>query len=290
VADEPRSQSGTLADETQVVVLADEQAVARAACERTAAALNAGIADRREAHLVLTGGSSAVSAYRELSQPHWRDAVDWSRVHLWWGDDRFVPSDHPDSNAGLAYRLLMAWSARLGESGIGGQSDDVKAGVMSALEIPAANVHPIQMEMTLGHSDTPETAAQRYGEEIERFVPLDDRGLPMFDVVHLGVGPDGHTLSVFPNSPALAADAPLVLGIAAPEHVEPHLRRVTLAPRVLRAAGTVIVMVSGAAKSSIVASVLGAERNLERWPAQSAALPNAVWLLDELAAGELKAG
>jgi 6-phosphogluconolactonase len=283
-------QLPTLADETQVIVLADEHAVALAACERTAADLNAAIADRGEAHLVLTGGSSAVALYRELAQPRWRDAVDWSRVHLWWGDDRFVPSDHPDSNAGLAYRLLMAWSARLGESGIGGQSDDVRAGVMSALEIPAANVHPIQMEMTIGHSDSPESAAQRYAEEIERFVSLDDRGLPMFDVIHLGVGPDGHTLSVFPGSAALAEDSPLVVSIPAPDHVEPHLRRVTLAPRILRAAGTVIVMSSGTAKSEILASVLGTERDVQRWPAQSAALPNAVWLLDEAAAAKLKTG
>lgn len=269
---------------TQVVVLADEEAVAREAAQRTADALNAAIADRGEAHLVLTGGSSAVSLYRELSQPHWKDAVDWSRVHLWWGDDRFVPADHPESNAGLAYRLLMAWSARLGESGIGGQSDDVKAGAMHALEIPAGNVHPIQMEMTIGHSDTPETAAQRYAAEIQRFVSLDERGLPIFDVIHLGVGPDGHTLSVFPGSPALNDDAPLVLGIPAPEHVEPHLQRVTLNPRLLSAAGAVIVMVSGASKAEIVASVLGTQRDVKRWPAQAAVLPNAVWLLDQAAA------
>ncbi|MEO6350193.1 MAG: 6-phosphogluconolactonase [Candidatus Limnocylindrales bacterium] len=276
--------------EANVVLLADEQAVAGAACERTVAGLNAAIADHGEAHLVLTGGSSAVSLYRELSQPMWRDAVDWSRVHLWWGDDRFVPSDHPESNAGLAYRLLMAWSARLGESGIGGQSDDVKSGVMSALEIPAHNVHPIPMELTIGASQTPEMAAQRYADEIRRFVPAGDQGVPAFDVFHLGVGPDGHLMSVFPNSPALADDAPLVLGIAAPDHVEPHLRRVTMSPRVLPAAGQVIVMVSGDSKADIVASLLGTERDVARWPAQSAVLPNAVWLLDAAAAAQLKAG
>ena len=88
--------------DAEVVVLPDEPAVARAAAERTVAVLRAALEMHGTAHLALTGGSSAVTLYRELAGNPWRDAIDWREVHMWWGDDRFVPRDHPESNAGLA--------------------------------------------------------------------------------------------------------------------------------------------------------------------------------------------
>lgn len=109
----------------------------------------------------------------------------------------------------------------------------------------------------------------------------------MIDVVMTGIGPDGHILSLFPDSPGLAADAPIVMGVPAPTHVEPHLDRVTMAARVLPAAGVVLVMSSGAGKAEILGRILGDEKDVYRWPAQAALLPNAVWLLDRAAAGGL---
>ena len=265
-------------------MLADETAVAEEAAERTVAALREAIAEREAAHMSLTGGSSAVALYRILAQPALHSGVDWGKVHLWWGDDRFVPADHPESNAGLAYRLLMAWSARLGESGIGGQSADVDAGDMPGLPIPAANVHPMPMEPTIGADGASEAAARAYAEEIAAWVPTDAHGVPVFDVVHLGVGPDGHVMSIFPGSPALAPDAHIVLAVPAPEHVEPHLARVTLSARVLAAARLVLVMVSGSGKEQTLANVLEGDPDTSRWPAQAAIGPNSVWLLDEAAA------
>jgi 6-phosphogluconolactonase len=273
--------------ETDVHILDDAAAVTREAAERTAAALREAITDRDEAHLVLTGGSSAVALYRDLAAQPWQSALDWSRVHLWWGDDRFVPTDHPDSNAGLAYRLLMAWSARLGESGIGGQTDDVDAGDMPGLSINAENVHPIPMEPTIGRDGAAEAAAQAYGDSIMAHVRTNAAGVPVFDVIHLGVGPDGHVMSIFPQSPALDPDSPLVLAVPAPEHVEPHLARVTLAARVLTAARLVIVMTTGSEKAAVLADVLGGDPDTSRWPAQAAIGPNAVWLIDEEAAAKL---
>ena len=95
-------------------------------------------------------------------------------------------------------------------------------------------------------------------------------------------------MSIFPGSPALDPAAPVVMGIPAPDHVEPHLERVTLSARVLPAAGTVIVMSSGSSKAEMIANVLGPERDPSRWPAQAAILPNAVWFLDEGAAALVK--
>lgn len=271
----------------ELVVLADEIAVAREAASRTTAALRAAIEERGAAHLALTGGTTAVAMYRELAQPEWRSAVDWRNVHLWWGDDRFVPTDHPESNAGLAYRLLMALSARAAESGTGAEGVDVTAGDVPGIPVPPDNVHRMPLEEAIGLGESVEWAAQRYAEEMERVLPKGAGGVPSFDAIHLGVGPDGHTMSAFPGSPGLAPDAPLALGVDAPTHVEPHLPRVTLAARLLSAARLVLMVVTGESKAKVLRDVLAGERDVSRLPAQAAILPNAVWLLDEAAAAGL---
>lgn len=270
----------------QVVVLDGETEVAREAARRTIAALSAGIAERRTAHVALTGGSSAVPLYRELRSPENRAALDWGKVHLWWGDERFVPIDHPESNAGAAYRLLLAMPARAGQTGDGGQYDDVAATDVPGILIDPQNVHPVEVEETLSESEPVELAAQLYARELRRYMPLGHGGVPMFDLVLAGIGPDGHTLSIFPGSPGLAPDAPIVLGVAAPDHVEPHVARVTLSARVLPMARLVLVMASGAGKAEVLSHVLGDEHDPARWPAQAALLPNAVWLLDRAAASQ----
>jgi 6-phosphogluconolactonase len=254
----------------QVVVLDDGAAVAREAAKRTMAALSAAIAERHVAHIALTGGSTAGPLYRELAADENRAAIDWSRVHLWWGDERFVPSDHPDSNAGLAYSELL------------GVTEDSQP----LLPIDIANVHPVRVDEALGDDDPVELAAQRYAEELTRNVLLARGGVPRFDVLLSGLGPDGHVLSIFPGSPALAADAPIAVAIPAPQHVEPHVARVTLNARAIGEAGLVLVMAVGAGKSEIVASVLGEQVDVEKWPAQSALSANATWLIDAAAAAQ----
>lgn len=271
----------------EVVVLADEKEVAAEAARRTIAAIRDAIAARKVAHVALTGGSTAVPLYRELADPVHRGEADWSRVHLWWGDERFVPIDHPESNAGLAYRLLLAIAARAAESGSGAQAVDVDAGDVPGLPIDPQNVHPIEVEETLSESEPVELAAQMYSAELTEHLPLARHATPRFDLVMTGVGPDGHIMSIFPGSPALAPDAPVALAVPAPEHVEPRLPRVTLAARVLPVAGLVLVMAAGNSKAEILEKILGPERDPNRWPGQAALLPNAVWLLDQEAASRL---
>ena len=278
--------------DTQVVVLADGREVARESAHRLVGELRDAIDQRGEAHVALTGGSSAVALYRELSsESRWRAALDWGQVHLWWGDERFVPVDHPDSNAGMAYSMLLAVGARSGESGsIGASGVDVAVGDVPALPIAAENVHPFEIDEALSESDAAELVAQRYAESLQRLLPKSETGLPAFDVVLLGVGADGHVMSVFPGSAALEPYAPLVLAIPAPEHIGPHLPRLTLNPRLLEAAGLVLVMVSGEGKAEVIARIIRGKRDPHRLPAQLAERDNAVWVLDEGAAALLGRG
>ena len=273
--------------ETEVVVLEGPPEVAREAARRLVAALDRAIGGRGEAQVALTGGSSALELYRELVEPAWRRAVAWEKVHLWWGDERFVPVDHPDSNIGLAYRMLLAMPARSGASGDGAQGVDVTAGDVPGLPIRAENVHPFEVHEALSESDPGDLVAQRYAEEMASTLPRGRGGLPAFDVMLLGVGEDGHILSVFPDSEALGADGPLAAFVAAPRHIEPRHPRITLNPRLIKAAGTVIVMVTGEDKAEVVAEVLVGRRDPHRLPAQLAVRANAVWLLDQAAAARL---
>lgn len=271
----------------ELLVLPDEQAIAREAAHRTVAALADAVARNGSAHIALTGGSAATPLYRELAAPELRDALDWRRVHLWWGDERFVPIDHPQSNAGLAYRTLLAMPALAAESGTGAQYADVAAGAVAGLAVDVQNVHPVEVVESLSDSDPAELAAENYRDHLARLVPLARGAIPRLDVILAGIGPDGHTLSLFPNSPGLAADAESVIAVPAPEHVEPRLARVTLTARVLPVAGLVIVMASGDGKAAVVSDVLGDQVDVERWPVQAALLPNSVWLLDRAAAARV---
>jgi 6-phosphogluconolactonase len=269
-----------------LVVLPDEAAVAREAAARLVAALAQAIRERGVAHVALTGGSSAVSLFRQLRDPHWRQVVDWRRVHLWWGDERLVPIDHPDSNIGLAYNILLELPALTGESGTGGEGVDVASGDLPALPFVPENVHPYEVDEAVSGSEPAQLVAQRYAEQLERYLPAVG-ALPGFDVILLGVGPDGHILSIFPGSEALKSEE-LVVAVPAPGHVPPHLERVSLNPRLLPAAGVILVMVSGAAKAGVMAEVLGTKHDPATWPAQLALLPQTAWLLDKAAAAEIQ--
>ena len=111
-------------------------------------------------------------------------------------------------------------------------------------------------------------------------------GWPAFDLMLLGVGDDGHILSVFPGSPALDATE-LALAIPAPTHIGPHLERVTLNPALVGAAVGVLVVVTGADKAATIGAIFGTDRDPRRWPAQLALRAGATWILDEAAAGGL---
>jgi 6-phosphogluconolactonase len=275
--------------EPDVRILPDEVAVAVAAAELVLTNLREGVAERGRADLLLTGGSSAVNLYRVLAEAG-QDAVDWGKVHLWWGDERFVPYDHPQSNSRLGVTMLLRSNAHGGESGEGDTGTDAEAGRIAGVRVPVEQVHPIPVGDAIRDGRGAEVAAAGYAALLAAQGPPAVAGIPVFDVVLLGLGGDGHILSVFPDSPALAPDAPLVMAIPAPGHIEPHLERVTLNPRVLDVARRIVVMVPRGDKAEICAAVLGDARDPRRWPGQLARRASAVWFLDGGAASLLPPG
>jgi 6-phosphogluconolactonase len=248
---------------TSMIVCPSRDAISVRALDFVVDGLRAGVAQRGVAHLALTGGSSAAALFVQLRTDPRAARVDWSRVHVWQGDERFVPLDDPDRN----------WAGALRDWLYDGP-------------VPAGNLHPIPVEDAMAAGDDEHGAARRYAAEIQG--TLSRRlGAPSFDVLLLGVGGDGHILSTFPGTAPISETATPALGVAAPTHIEPHLPRVTLAPFLLRSALLVVVMVPGAGKAAVVADCFVSPPEPERLPTQLAIRPNAVWLLEPGSAAEL---
>jgi 6-phosphogluconolactonase len=235
----------------------DPAALARAAADEIAALAAAAIAARGEFHLALSGGATPRRWLGELaSRP---GAVAWGRVHLWWGDERCVPPDHPDSSYRLAREALLD--------------------PLGAAAPPAAQVHRIHGELEPGG------AARAYEDELVAALGAP----PALDCALQGLGLDGHTASLFPGSPAAAearrwvmanpVRSPLVPGGAAV--------RITLTAPALSAARAVRFVVHGADKAGAVAAIVAGPRDPARYPAQRVASADQVWLVDRAAAAQL---
>jgi 6-phosphogluconolactonase len=273
-------------DEPQVVVRADPDAVAAEAAEFIASALAAAIAARGRADWVTTGGSAPVGIYPLLSREPLRSRIDWERLHLWWSDDRFVPRDHPLSNVVPAEAVLLRTAVWSGESGQGAQGDDIGAGLAEGIWIPPDHIHPFPTTEAIARDAGAEWAASAY----ERLLRNSDLrivdGWPAFDLILLGLGPDGHVMSVFPGSETFDSAA-WTAAVPAPTHVEPHIERVTLTPGVLGVADRILVVTSGSAKAEVIGRIFGPERIERELPGQLARRPSATWIVDEAAAAKL---
>jgi len=251
-----------------VVVLADARAVASEAADRIAAALRRAVGARGRADWATTGGSMAPAIYRRLAADPYRGTIPWSLVHVWWGDDRYVPRDHPLSNVKPLDDILLV-------------------GALRPVPLPIDNLHPFPTTLAIGGAHGAAWCAAELAAELRDAGLERSDGWPVFDLVTLGIGGDGHVLSVFPGSAALESSE-LAMAIPAPTHIEPQIERVTLNPAVLRAARRVLVVVSGAGKASVLADIFGSERDPSRWPAQLARRAGAIWIVDSAAAERLR--
>lgn len=264
--------------EPEIIVVADAAAASALAGDRIAAALRAAVESRGRADWATTGGSTPVGIYRHLASPAHVDDAPWPDVHVWWGDDRYVPRDHALSNVKLFDDVMLAVADRQAGSSVGDGH--------AAVPIPLDHLHPFRTTEAIGKALGAAACAAELATELRAAgLPTVD-GWPVLDLILLGVGGDGHVLSVFPGSAAFESDA-WALAIPAPTHIEPHVERVTLSPALLRVADEILVVMHGAGKSEILGQIFGPELDPVRWPAQLARRDGATWILDEAAAANL---
>jgi len=209
----------------RVEVFADREALAQAAAAFIKGAAGRAVNERGVFSLALAGGSTPLETYRLLGHD---PAFPWAETQLFWGDERCVPPDHPDSNRGAALGAL-------------GPPES----------LPPDNVHPIRGQLSA------QEAAQDYAWRLKGFFA--EQGRPAFDLVLLGLGPDGHVASLFPGGPGLSETNAWVIPVAAPSHVRPQVPRVSLSLWALNQARQVLLLVSGAAKAPAAARLRGGE-------------------------------
>jgi len=248
-----------MAAKPQVVVKGNLQEVSREAAELFARLATESVAANGRFSVALSGGSTPIALYRLLADPPLSRTIDWPHVHLFWGDERFVPADHPESNYRLARETLI-----------------------SRVPIPAENVYPMPTE-----GNDPEAAAAQYEVTLRRSFVLSKGETPRFDLVLLGLGADGHTASLFPGSPVLSEDQRLV---AATYVGNLDTWRLTLTPSVLNRARHVLFLVCGSEKASALRQALQGPYDPQRLPAQLVRPPegDVTWLVDEAAASLLQ--
>jgi 6-phosphogluconolactonase len=264
--------------EPEIIVVADAEAASALAGDRIAGSLRDAVESRGRADWATTGGSTPVGIYRHLASPAHVDDAPWPAVHVWWGDDRYVPRDHALSNVKPFDDIMLDIADRQAGSSVGGDG--------SAVPIPLDHVHPFRTTEAIGEAWGAAACAAELESDLRAagLPTVDD--WPVLDLVLLGVGGDGHVLSVFPGSAAFESDA-WALDIPAPTHIEPHVDRVTLNPAVLRVAKEILVVMHGAGKREILGQIFGSDVDPVRWPAQLARREGATWILDEAAAAHL---
>jgi 6-phosphogluconolactonase len=239
------------------IVLPDPAALAEAAADRIVAAARNAIRRRGRCMLALSGGSAPRLVYPLLASRPRIEAVDWSRIEFFWGDERAVAPDSPDSNFRLARELLLD-------------------------HLPG--VRPEALHRMPADASDLDAAAIRYEAELRRTFGLsaDTTERPRFDLIWLGMGPDGHTASLFPGAPTLAERSRWVIPAIAPP-TSPVAARMTFTLPLINAARTALFVVAGADKGASLRSVRSGSRDL---PAARVRARSTLWLVDEAAGGK----
>lgn len=237
----------------EIIVCPDAPSLARLAAEEFVRSAAEAILRAERFAVALSGGSTPRALYRLLASTAYRERVDWPRVHFFWGDERCVPPDHPDSNFRMARESLL-----------------------DHIQVPPQNVHRMAGELE------PHAAAAAYETELRNYFSGE---LPRFDLLLLGLGEDGHTASLFPGTSALGEKQRLV---AAPYVEKLDAHRLTLTLLALNAANYALFLVAGESKKNIVKEIFTSPDARRRYPAASIEPPNGLtWLISEDAAAGL---
>ncbi|GGT96380.1 6-phosphogluconolactonase [Streptomyces violascens] len=246
----------------QLVVHRDKELMARAAAARLITKVVDAQAARGSASVVLTGGRNGNGLLAALASSPARDAIDWSRLDLWWGDERFVPEDDPERNYTQA-----------------------RAALLDAVPLDPKRVHAMPAAGGAYGQDADAAAAAYAAELADAAGPEDHGPVPTFDVLMLGVGPDTHVASLFPELPAVRETERTVVGVhGAPK---PPPTRISLTLPAIRAAREVWLLAAGEDKAHAAAIALSGAGEVQAPAAGAYGRARTLWLLDAAAASQL---
>jgi 6-phosphogluconolactonase len=247
---------------TTVIVHRDADTLAGAVAARLVTRLVDAQAATGSASVVLTGGGVGIATLRALAAMPAHDAIDWRRLDVWWGDDRFVPTDDPERNEKQAREALL-----------------------DHVPLDPARVHAMPPSDG-AYGDDPEAAAEAYAKALAAATRPEDHGIaPSFDVVLLGVGPDGHVASLFPERPALHETERAAVAVrGAPK---PPPTRISLTMPAIRNAREVWLLVAGKEKAPAVRMALSGAGWVQIPAAGAQGRSRTLWLLDRAAASEV---
>jgi len=238
---------------TKVVeVLPDLEGLIQRSLEITLGEINNAIAKRGQCTLALAGGGTPKPLYEAMAT----QTLPWEKIHIFWGDERYVPADHPDSNQRMARQALL-----------------------DRVDIPAANLHP----MPTDEAD-PAASAQQYEQHLQRFFAINPGEFPTLDLIFLGIGNDGHTASLFPHTEALHVRNRLIT--VGNKDGQP---RITFTAPLINQSRCVMFLVSGASKRSALGQIFASQAEATDYPARLIQPSGKLlWLLDQPAAEALE--
>jgi 6-phosphogluconolactonase len=233
----------------EVRIYPDRQALVEATLTLMVERIRSAIDARQSCSIALSGGSTPQPLYAALAHAD----LPWDRIQIFWGDERYVPADHPDSNYGMTKRVWL-----------------------DLAPIPAANIHPIPTEL-----NPPRLAADEYDRQLRSIFGLEAGSIPAFDIILLGMGDDGHTASLFPHTAALSVRDRLVT--VGDKDGQP---RITFTFPLINQARSVIFLISGASKRPALAEIFAPTGDDAAYPSRGVRpQEELLWLLDA-AAGE----
>jgi 6-phosphogluconolactonase len=245
---------------TTVEVFPDSDSLVEAAGRRLVDTIHTAVAERGRALIVLTGGGNGIGLLKYLRAQ--ADRIDWSKVHLFWGDERYVPEDDGERNEKQAREALL-----------------------DHIDIPSSNVHP--MAASDGEFGSDLAAAALAYEQLLAANAAPGEQVPNFDVHLLGMGPEGHINSLFPDTDAVRETTRMVVSVD--DSPKPPPQRITLTIPAIRRSREVWLLVAGAAKGDAAAAAIGGAQPVDIPAAGAVGLETTLWLLDQAAADKLPA-